>query len=122
MVYETPVARELRLEREIELSNAEQGIYSPDLAAAKIKSGEFTVSDVLRLYRDGKIDYPVPKKDLGPAPSWDDIDSNLRSTPWGDMAAASAAYITHEEARLLQDAGRGLPFLIPDEQPGYVKP
>ena len=80
MEYETPVARELRLENERAMKRESRGVYTTDAIATKYRSGEITFEQLLAAINNGKVwDEPVPP--LPDNASWDEREEHVFVNP-----------------------------------------
>lgn len=81
MAYETPVARELRLEKERADAREKRGVFTRKTIADKYKQGEITFEQLIGAINNGKVwEEPLPPRN--PNASWDEIENRIVINPF----------------------------------------
>lgn len=80
-MYETPVAREMRLAEEREAERASRGVFTREAISTMYEAGDITFDELLTAVNNGKVyDEPLPPRN--PDATWDEIEERVQVNPF----------------------------------------
>lgn len=80
MAYETPVAREMRLENERAMEREKRGVYTRKAIARMYKTGQITFEQLITAVNNGKV-WEEPLPPLPSNASWDEREERVVVNP-----------------------------------------